>query len=160
MAARPITQAQIHEAVKRAARKWLDDHGNNQSAGARAAAERGTPVSQQQLGWASRGEKIGQKMAADIAALYDTTPEGLVPVFVGGVAFIELRSVPGWQKAKAEALAERGTKVEPWVWAVIDEVRVPARLRYATARMVLDIADFLDRYGQASGVRGRVVLDG
>lgn len=156
----PISQAQVSEAVQRAAQAWLDQHQQNQSAAARAAVERGTPISQQKLSWASRGQKIGEKMAREVAALYDTTPEGLVALFVGGVVFIELRNVPGWQKAKQEAMAARGDKVSPWVWRAIDEVRVPARLRHATPRMVEDIADFLERYGQSSGLRPRVVLDG
>ncbi len=155
---RPITRTQIHEAVKRAAQAWVDEYGG-QSAGERAASERGTPITQQNLSWASRGEKIGEKMAHAVAELYDTTPEGVVVLFLGGVDFTELRNVPGWAKAKAEAMSERGNKVDAWVWALIDEVRVPARLKLASARMVLDIAQFLDNYGQSSGVRARVTLE-
>ena len=65
---RALTQAKIRDAVQKAAKKWIDDNAG-QSAGARAARRRGTPISQQNLGWASRGEKIGEKMAHDVAAL-------------------------------------------------------------------------------------------
>jgi hypothetical protein len=157
--AKAITRAQVKQAVQRAAQHWIDKHGGQpggQSAGARAADARGTPISQQNLGWASKGQKIGEKMAWAVAALYDTTPDGLVGEFVGGIEETALKNVPGWARAKAAARDELGTKVDPWVWSAIDDVTVPTRLRPATVEMVRQIAQFLDHWGGVSGVRARV----
>lgn len=156
--AKPITRGQIKEAVQKGAAKWLADHKGNQSLAARVAAAEGKPISQQNLSWAARGLKIGEKMAFEVALLHDTTPDGLVGMFLGGIEETALKHVQGWAKAKGAAREELGPKVEPWVWAAIDHVIVPARLRPATTEMVIQIATFLDRWGSVSGVRARVAL--
>lgn len=154
--AKPITLEQKRKAVQLAATEWLNRHrvkGKiNQSAAARAAKAQGTPIEQTALSWASRGEKIGETMAERVAALFETTPEGLVAEFIDGVEGVALRNVPGWARAKAEAMEEAG-KVEAWVWNAIDSVEVPSRLRSAEKEMVIQMATFLDRWGQVSGLR-------
>lgn len=155
---RALKQEQVRRAVQKAAAAWIEKHGG-QSGGAREASRLGTPITQQNLGWASKGEKIGDKMALTVAALYGTDPAGLVAMFDGGLHTIALRSVPGWAKAKAEAMALRGSKIDPWVWRAIDEVTVPARLRTADVNMVVQIAEFLDRWGQGSGTRARIAQE-
>jgi hypothetical protein len=148
-----ITREDRRKSIIEAAKKWIDEHGN-QTRGEEAAVERGTPISQQYLSWASRGEKIGPKMGDLVAALYDTTPDGLVYMFIRGGEWRPLRDVPGWSRAKSDARSdERAHGFEAWVWDAIDNVSVPARIRLAKPQMVLEIARFLQDWGRASSIR-------
>lgn len=148
----PITRDDRREAIVLAAKEWISRHGT-QTQGELAASEQGTPIPQQYLSWASRGEKLGPKMADMVAALYETTPDGLVYLFIRGGEWRALRDVPGWPKAKREAQADaRGQSFEPWVWSAVDSVTVPAQIRQAQAQMVLEIARFLSDWGKGSGV--------
>lgn len=151
-----ITREDRRKSIIEAARKWIDDHGG-QTRGEEAAAEQGTPITQQQLSWASRGEKIGPKMGDLVAALYNTTPDGLVFMFIRGGEWRPLRDVPGWSKAKSEARNDpRAHGFEIWVWDAIDNVTVPASIRFAKPQMVLEIARFLQDWGRGSSIRPKV----
>jgi hypothetical protein len=138
------------QAVIEAARKWIDRFGG-QSAGARAADEQGTPILQQELGWAAKGQKIGLKLADKVAALYGTTPDGLAHA-LRSEEEMTLRDVPGWARAKAEAI-EENRHIEDWVWEAIDHVVVPVALKDAKPAMAEQMAIFLQRWGGVSTVR-------
>lgn len=142
-----------HEATKLAALKWIKDNGGTQSSGARAAEAAGVKIAQPILGAISKGLKIGEKATDDMARLYETTPDGLVAIFLGGKTALPLRDIQGWAKAKAEAMEDPGVKVEGWVWRAIDDVVVPSSLRRAEKQMVIQIAAFVDYWGQVSGIR-------
>lgn len=152
----PITSEDRRKSIIAAAKKWIEKYGG-QSPGAIAAKEKGVELSQQNLGWASKGQKLGPLMADRIAALYDTTPDGLVYMFGRGVGWRPLRDVTGWAKAKSEAKSDaRSHDYDPWVWDAADNVTVPPQVRLAKPQMVLDIARFLHEWGKVSSIRPRV----
>lgn len=143
-----------HEATRLAAIQWIKENGGTQSSAARAAQEiRGIKIAQPILGGISKGLKIGEKATDTMAQLYETTPDGLVAMFLGGKTGLPLRDVQGWARAKAEAMEDPGVKVEDWVWRAIDDIIVPSALRRAEKQMVIQIAAFVDYWGQTSGVR-------
>jgi hypothetical protein len=147
------TREDRRKATEKAAKKYLDKFDGNQSAAARAAQGRGIRLLQPMLGKIKDGEKIGEKMTDFMAAIYDTTPDGLVRIMLGGKGGLALRDVQGWAAAKAAAMEELGSKVDEWTWGAADDVVVPTSLRRADTGMVIEIVRFLDRYGQTSGVR-------
>lgn len=151
-----ISTDERRKSIIAAANKWIEKHGG-QSPGAVAAKEKGVELSQQSLSWASKGQKLGPLMADRIAALYETTPDGLVYMFIRGGNWRLLRDVPGWAKAKSEARTDaRSHDYDPWVWDAIDNVTVPAQVRLAMPQMVLDIARFLHEWGKVSSVRPKL----
>lgn len=145
-------------AAQKAAQDWIEKHSGKQLLAAKKAAEKGITISQQALGEVAKGKKIGEAMVDRLAGLYDTTPDGLVVLFVRDVGHIALRDVPGFATALEEAMAERGSKVDAWVWHSLGSVVLPVRPRNATSAMLIDIAQFLDRWCSQSGVRPAVQI--
>jgi hypothetical protein len=143
------------KAVQRAAQEFLAKYANNQTLAAKAGRELGVPIKQQHFSDAKEGRKIGPHLGDVIAALYDTTIDGLVALFVRGARSVALRDVPGWARAKAKAMEAMGDRVEDWVWAAIDDVTVPASLKPADEQMVREIANFLSYWGRISQIRKR-----
>lgn len=157
--ARPVTDKQRREALILAANEWIKAHGG-QSSGARAAKVRGTPIKQQSLGWAAKGEKLGPRLAEELAALYDTTPDGLVRYLLGeGSDEVPLRDVPGWARAKQEAMERFGHLADDWTWRAVDHVILPFAPGHATPEMVLDFAQLLAKL-RGSGTRARLHSEG
>lgn len=157
---RTVTEAQRREALVKAAKDWISKHGG-QTAGARAAAEQGTPIKQQSLGWAAKGEKLGPKLADELAALYHTTPDGLVRYLLGeGAEEVPLRDIPGWRRAKQEAMEREGDLVDAQTWAAVDYITLPLAPREATSEMVIGFAQLLYRFTRASGVRKKLERSG
>lgn len=155
--ARPITDAQRRQALVLAATRWIERHGG-QTAGAKAAEERGTPIKQQSLGWGSKGLKLGPKLAAELAALYDTTPDGLVRYLLGeGCDEVPLRDIPGWAQAKQKAMEDGGHLADARTWAAVDHVTIPFAPREASPEMVIGFVQLLFRFARVSGVRAKIV---
>ena len=155
----PRARSDRIEAAKRAATRWIAQNGG-QAPAARAALDAGVEISQQQLGAAAKGLKIGEATIDRLAALYGTTPDGLVAEFVSDVGSFAFRDTPGFAAARAEAIEERGNKIDAWVWHAIGNVVLPARPRSATRDMVIQLAMFLDQHCAQSGVRAAVRLEG
>lgn len=150
------SRADRHTATKLAAAQWIVEHGGPRSSQNHAAKEAqalGVPLSQPQLGQILIGKKIGEKMTDLMAALYETTPDGLVRMFLGGPGGLRLGDVQGWRTAKAEAMEDPGVQVADWVWNAVDDVVVPQALKRAEKQMVIQIANFVHYWGQTSGVR-------
>jgi hypothetical protein len=146
------SRADRKEAARRAAIEWLSRYPS-QSQAAKAAQDRGVGLKQPLLGQYIHGRKIGEGTVDLFAELFGVSADGLVRLFLRAEGAMALRDVQGWKKAKAEAQSDPGIAVDPWVWHAIDDVAMPCALRKADKQMVKELAQFLNYWGQTSGVR-------
>lgn len=114
----------------------------------RAALE--TKLNQQTLNSLVSKRKLGIEFADQIAALLDTTVDGLVWLVVkGGKGAVRAGNVPGWAKAVEDAREEFGELP----YALAGEVLLPIAPRRASKHMVRDLARFLQDYAGQSHMR-------
>jgi hypothetical protein len=146
------SQADRREAVRRAAVAWCDRY-ESQVKAAKAAREKGVALSQPMLGQYMKGKKIGEAAVDLLSELFEVSHDGLVRLFLGGKSAMALKDVTGWKRAKEEAQEELHTRIDGWVWRVIDDVVVPVALKRADKQMVKEIAQFLNYWGATSSVR-------
>lgn len=134
------------EACFQAATELVKIHGSEN----KAALAKG--LSQQTLNKLLSARRLGIEFADQIAAVFDTTVDGLVWKYVkGGEGAVRAGDLPGWAKAAEEA---EGTHPE-YPYAAAAEVRLPIAPRIATVSFVVELAGVLHHHARVSGARMR-----
>lgn len=136
------------EACWIAANKLVEKHGSGNAAAKAERIEQGT------LSNLLSKKKLGIDFADRIASIYDTTPDGLVWLFLrGGEGAVRVGNIQGWQKAVDEA---RGTMPDlPYELAA--EVVMPSwpTSRRATAAFAQDLALVFSKHAAITQTRIR-----
>jgi hypothetical protein len=136
-------------ACRLAVESLIEKHGGQK------AVERETNLSQQSISKFLKQGSIGLDFADEIAAVYETTIDGLVWRFVrGGEGAVRAGNIPGWSKAVAE-LRERHADLFDWDAAA--EVILPVAPRVAELDFVRALAQLITVYCSSTSTRIRAV---
>lgn len=134
------------EACHRAATELVEKYGGSENQAAKQSK-----LSQQTLNKLLKHRQLGIEFADKLAAVYETTVDGLVWQFLKGGDAVRAGDLPGWAKAAEEA---EGTHPE-YPFAMAAEVRLPIAPRVATTSFVVELAGVLHHHARASGSRMR-----
>lgn len=116
-----------------------------------AAKEYG--LSQQTLNSLVSQRKLGIEFADQLAALRETTVDGLVwMVLRNGEGAVRAGDIPGWNKAVEDARTLFGG-ADDLPFDAAAEVKLPIAPRQASAAFARDLAQFLRSYAQQSQTR-------
>lgn len=134
------------EACHKVALELVSKHG---SVNAAAVA---LGLSQQTLNALVKERKLGIQFADQLAALKETTVDGLVWLYIkGGAGAVRAGNIQGWQRAAAEAEStwpEFGS-----YYQAAAETLLPVAPRQATPELVRDLARLLFDHTRKSHVR-------
>jgi len=109
-------------------------------------------LNQQTLDKFIKSKQLGIEFADQIAAVFETTVDGLVWRFLkGGEGFVRAGDVPGWARAVEEARSAYGG--EDHDFSLAAEVRLPVAPRLATKEFAYDLAQVFQKHTRASGAR-------
>jgi hypothetical protein len=111
-----------------------------------------TGLGQQKLNKFVNTKSLGIDFADQIAAVYETTVDGLVWLFVrGGEGAVRAGSVPGWQKAVEEAESRWPEYGQQYLPAA--DATLPLAPKIATPEFARDIARLLFDHARGSQTR-------
>lgn len=132
----------------RAARELVEVHGSANK------AAKATGLVQQTLSELLRNRTLGLEFADKIAALYETTIDGLVWKFVrGGEGKVRAGDVPGWSRSVEEAKSAWG---DMYPYGIAAETHLPIAPRVATPEFARDLAVLYYNHTRSSSVRAAV----
>lgn len=134
-------------ACRLAVAQLIEEHGTGN------AAAKATKLRQQSISDLIKHGKLGIDFADEIAAVFETTVDGLVWKFLkaeGGE--VRAGNVPGWAKAVEEATSQWGESG----YDLAAEVILPTAPRLATARFAYDLGQIFHMHVRSSSVRPAV----
>lgn len=132
-----------HLACVRAAEALMKEHGSGPK------VEEATGLKQPTLNNLLKHGKLGIGFADQIAAVFDTTVDGLVAIFLRENEPLRAADIPGWQDAVAEAKAN-----DPgYDYAAAGAVVLPVWPRRATPGFARDMARIFHDHVRTSGAR-------
>lgn len=132
-----------HRACLLAARHLMKEHGSGPK------VEAATGLQQPTLNNLLKHGKLGIKFADQIAAVFETTVDGLVALFLRENEPVRVGDIPGWQEAVAEA-----KNLDPnYDYAAASAVVLPVWPRRATAEFASDLARIFHKHVRTSGMR-------
>lgn len=136
-----------HRACSLAIAKLMEEHGSGPK------IEEATGLKQPTINKFQKHGTLGIDFADQVAAVFDTTIDGLVWKFLnGGAGAVLARNLPGWAKAVEEAQAAGHDYPYDLAAAVI----LPVAPRYATPEFARDLARVFSDHVRTSSVRPAV----
>lgn len=126
--------------------------------GGQNPAARATGIKQQTISAILAG-RVGWDSLEAVAKVYGEEPAALVERYSPDrkrpskrSVDIRVGDVPGWEVARREAEERWGSRIPRWAWRLAENVRLPARPVEMSRELAYELADFIARFCQASGV--------
>lgn len=157
--ARALTGPREKLAVRAATDQLVDQYGS-QSKAARASGlsqQRISAVLQGKIGFdtlLALSRHFGHENVGDFVERFAPEPDGGKR---GRRRVVIVGNLPGWAEACAEARRHWGGGVPDWAWNAAGAVILPVRPQSVSPALAYELAHFLARFCQASGIMPKAV---